>query len=373
MTTPRRDFLKITGLGMGMLAGAPLVPAAAAPVTRNWVWIPNTTQRPPDEWRRRFAQFRAAGVTAILPEIYDGRQAWFESRRLPVKTDWLGTLLPLAHEAGLEVHAWMWVMPCLIDQVMTAHPDWYNVNALGESAVDKPAYVPYYRFLDPARPEVREWIAGTVAELAAIPGLAGIHLDYVRYPDTILAHGLWAHYGIVQDRVYPQYDYGYTAYERAQFKAKFGVDPLGATEPAIQQAWLHYRWDAVTGLVNDHLVPAAKRGGKWITAAVFPGPAIARAHVYQDWSSWRLDGFLPMLYSKFYEEGPEWVGERTREAVSSVRPPVYSGLFVGGVDDESFARSVALALEAGAAGIAVFADDMMTDEKWRSLARRGQR
>jgi carboxypeptidase C (cathepsin A) len=41
----------------------------------------------------------------------------------------------------------------LAPDVIRDHPDWYNVNAKGESAVDKPAYVDYYKFLDPARPE----------------------------------------------------------------------------------------------------------------------------------------------------------------------------------------------------------------------------
>ncbi len=82
------------------------------------------------------------------------------------------------------------------------HPDWYNVNAKGESASDKPAYVDYYKFLDPARPEVREFVRDTVRELAAIPGLTGVHLDYIRHPDAILPSGLWSKYGIVQDKVY---------------------------------------------------------------------------------------------------------------------------------------------------------------------------
>ena len=128
--------------------------------------------------------------------------------------------IPLATAAGLEVHAWMWSMPCLIDDVIKTHPDWYNVNAKGESAVDKPAYVDYYKFLDPARPEVREFVRDTVRELAAIPGLTGIHLDYIRHPDAILPSGLWSKYGIVQDKVYPPYDYGYTDYQPARVQGE---------------------------------------------------------------------------------------------------------------------------------------------------------
>lgn len=368
----RRGFLKAAGLGLSALAGSGLLPreVSAAAVPKNWVWIPNGTERTSDDWKRHFAQLRAASVSAVLPEIYDGKHAYFASTRLPVKRDWLGQILPIARAEGLEVHGWMWSMPCMLDTIMKQHPDWYNVNAKGESAVDKPAYVPYYRFLDPGRPEVRDWVQGTVKELAGIAELTGVHLDYIRHPDAILPEALWAKYGIVQDKVYPQYDYGYTPYERERFKQAHGVDPLdGISDPALQQAWLQFRWDMVDGLVNDYLVPAAHAKGKQITAAVFPGPSGARQNVRQDWGSWQLDAFLPMLYNSFYKQGPDWVAAQTREGVAAVRQPVYSGLFVGEMDEAAFAHTAGLALDAGASGIAIFADDMMDEAKWQALKR----
>ena len=143
----------------------------------------------------------------------------------------------------------------------------------------------------------------TVRELAAIPGLTGIHLDYIRHPDAILPSGLWSKYGIMQDKVYPPYDYGYTEYSRKIFKSRFGVDPIELKDPEANRDWLQYRLDTVVDLVNKYLVPAAKAGGKKITAAVFPGPSLARTMVRQDWGRFELDAFLPMLYHSFYEAG----------------------------------------------------------------------
>ncbi|HST12042.1 MAG TPA: family 10 glycosylhydrolase, partial [Terriglobales bacterium] len=270
----------------------------ADPARKNWVWVTLNPDRSAEEWKRLFATMRESGVRAILPEIYDGRNAYFQSRHLPMKTDLLGRILPLARAADLEVHAWMWSMPCMVPEIIQKHPDWYNVNAKGESAVDKPAYVDYYKFLDPGRPEVREWVQTTVKELAAIPDLTGVHLDYIRHPDAILPKGLWSKYNIVQDKVYPPYDYGYSAYERDQFKKKFGVDPITigngqVKDPVLVEAWLKFRLGMLVDLVNDHLVPAAHAKGKIITAAVFPGPSRAREMVRQDWSRFQLDAFLP--------------------------------------------------------------------------------
>lgn len=358
MTICRREFLSASLAAVGL---------AATKKSKNWVWIPTNLRRSADDWKRRFEVMRASGIQAILPEVYAGREAFFASTRLPVKSDWLGMLLPLAKAAGLEVHAWMWAMPCLNPEILKAHPDWYNVNALGESAADKPAYVPYYKFLDPGRPEVREFVRDTVKELASIPELSGVHLDYIRHPDAILPTSLWKRYNIVQDRVYPPYDYGYTPYERERFKKKYGVDPLHRKPGEREAEWFQFRLDMVTGLVNGYLVPAAHAKHKPITAAVFPGPSMARNMVRQDWGRWKLDGFLPMLYHSFYNAGPEWVGEQTREGCAAVRKPLYSGLFVGPMDAATLQRTIGIALGAGAAGVSLFSDGAMNEARWAAV------
>ena len=328
-----------------------------------------SVSRPEDDWKRDFDLMKASGITGIIPEIYNGRQTLFRSTRLPVRAPWLESAIPIATAAGLEVHAWMWCMPCLLDDVIKQHPDWYNVNAKGESAVDKPAYVDYYKFLDPARTEVREFVRDTVRELAAIPGLTGIHLDYIRHPDAILPKDLWAKYGIVQDRVYPPYDYGYTAHSRQLFKAKHGIDPIELKDPESNRDWLQYRLDSVVDLVNNYLVPAAKSGGKKISAAVFPGPSLARTMVRQDWGRFQLDAYFPMLYHSFYQEGPEWVGQYTAEAVRTVRAPVHSGMFVSPMSDAEFTRTIEQAISNGAAGVSIFDFGAMTPARWQLLGK----
>jgi uncharacterized lipoprotein YddW (UPF0748 family) len=369
----KRDFLKSLGLGLlgvgSSRLGLGAERAAAKPrKTKNWSWITLEPQYSVDEWKRAFARMRASGIDAIVPEIYDGRNAYWGSQRLPVKTQRLELMLPLARAEGLEVHAWMWCMPCMVDDILKNHPDWYSVNAKGESAADKPAYVDYYRFLDPARPEVREFVQGTVKELAGIAELTGIHLDYIRHPDAILAKGLWSKYGLVQDRVYPAFDYGYSAYSRAEFKKKHGIDPMEIKEPTQHKEWMQYRLDSVTDLVNGYLVPAAHAKDKKITAAVFPGPTLAREMVRQDWGRWHLDAFLPMLYNSFYEAGPDWVKQQTHEGVTTVKQPVYSGLFVPAVDAQGLQALVEASLAGGAFGISLFAADLMDDAKWKAFA-----
>ena len=374
-TIPRREFVTT----MGALALAVASPLAGATLdqsrrTRNWLWMRPKLGASPAEVQRECAAIKSAGIDAILPEVYNGRTALYGSRRFPVRAEWLETVIPIARAEGLEVHAWMWTLPCLLDDILAKHPDWYNVNGRGESAADKPAYVDYYKFLDPARPEVREFVRATVEELAGVPGLTGVHLDYVRHPDAILPSGLWSKYGIVQDRVYPQYDYGYTEYSRRAFKAAHGVDPLDLPDPEANGAWLQYRLDTIVDLVNEYAVPAAHARGKVITAAVFPGPSRARVMVRQDWGRFALDAFLPMLYHPFYEAGPEFVRQYTEEAVRTVKAPVYSGLYVPPLDAAELTRTIEMAMAGGASGISIFDAGAMNADRWaavsRALARR---
>jgi uncharacterized lipoprotein YddW (UPF0748 family) len=365
----RRVFLKSAALSAAAMVTHSLHAHSRDPGIKNWVWIPINTKKSADDWKSCFALMRESGIRAIVPEIFNGTYAYFASQHLPVRIDLLGMMLPLALAEGLEVHAWMWCMPCMVAEVMKQHPDWYDVNAKGESALDKPAYVSHYTFLDPGRPEVREWLQQTVKELANIAELTGVHFDYIRYPDAILARGLRKNYSIVQDKVYPQYDYGYSEYERNLFHKKFGIDPLKIPDPTHHKKWMKFRFDTVTDLVNRYLVPPARAKGKQITAAVFPGPTLAREMVRQDWGRWHLDAFLPMLYNSFYEEGPEWVRQQTREAVSTVKKPVYSGLFVAPMDEGGFTETVEMSLEGGASGISIFAMESMNEAKWKTLRK----
>ena len=365
----RREFVKTVGAAaVGLAVPRSTVPAQR-PRPKHWLWMRPRVAASVEEMRREFASIRAAGIDAILPEVYNGRTTLYRSRRFPVRAEWLEAALPVARAEGLEIHAWMWTMPCLDPEVLRQHPDWYNVNGKGESSAVKPAYVDYYKFLDPARPEVREFVRENVQELAAIPGLTGIHLDYIRHPDAILPSGLWAKYGIVQDKVYPPYDYGYTDYSRRRFKAAHGVDPLELKDPESHREWLQYRLDTVVDLVNGYAVPAARAGGKTISAAVFPGPSRARVMVRQDWGRFALDAFLPMLYHSFYDAGPEFVKQYTEEAVRTVKAPVYSGLYVPPLAPAELAQTIDMAMAGGAAGFSLFDNGAMNTEKWTVVAK----
>lgn len=377
----KRTFLKKAGLGGLALASgammwscggevaekAPKVLQPVSGIPSNWVWLRPQIDLSDDEWKKRFEAMRAAGIEAVLPEIYNGMEALFDHPNFPVKARVLEQILPLAKQAGLQVHAWMWTMPLRNPEYRAKHPDWYAVNRKGESAHDKPAYVSYYNFMCPCHPEVPEFVKGNVEALAKIAEVDGIHLDYVRLPDVILAKALQPKYNIVQDQEYPAYDYSYSENCRNQFKEKTGIDPMDIADPAAHEEWYQFRYDAISNIVNNYAVPTAKKYNKTITAAVFPNWESVR----QQWHKWDLDAFLPMLYNEFYDEDVPWIKAQVEAALGRLNnsKPIYSGLYVPSLSPEDLAKAIQLSREGGAKGVSFFDYGAIKDEHWAVIEK----
>lgn len=328
---------------------------------RNWVWARPDATWSTDDWKRKFDSFKSAGIDAVLVEVYNGNETFYDGGQLPMKANVMEKLLAASRSSSIELHAWMWTMPCNAASIIGKHPDWYAYNGLGQPAHTHPAYVPYYKFLCPCHPEVREFVRRNVESLSKITELKGVHLDYVRLPDVILAEGLQPKYNIVQDREYPQYDYSYSPECRRLFKDKTGMDPLtDLADPSANEAWVQFRRDSITGLVNDLLVPEAKKYGKEITAAVFPN----WENVRQEWHKWNLDGFLPMLYHNFYNRDIDFIGEHVKKGLERLdhKKPLYAGLFIPALNPDQTPDAVRVAKEAGASGFSLFDMHSLTDQ-----------
>jgi uncharacterized lipoprotein YddW (UPF0748 family) len=315
------------------------------------VWVGG--RRDETGWAELLDRWSAAGVTMAQVNVGAGLEA-------------IASLVPAAAERGIRVHAWKPTM--MNGSMVEEHPEWYVVSRDGLSAATDPPYVGYYHFLCPTRAPVRGWVREQIREVAEIPGLASVHLDYIRFPDVILPEALWPKYGIVQDREYPPYDFCYCKVCRETFASRSGYDPLSLDDPTADEAWRRFRWDAITRVVSE-LYEVAHGAGTAMTAAVFPTPAIARRLVRQDWVHWALDGVMPMIYNGFYNEPVEWVGEAAAEGVSALdgRVPLYAGLYVPDLDPPALARGARLALDAGAAGVTLFNAGSMTEDHWAAV------
>ncbi len=339
---------------------------------KNWAWIKPPAKWSLDDWKQKLAIAKKSGFDALVLNVYDGHVSYFENQRLPVKEVLAEKIIPICKALEMEFHAWMFTMPCNNPEIVANHQDWYAVNGLGQSAATHPAYVDYYKFLCPHHPEAQEFIQQNAISLAEIDGVDGVHLDYVRLPDVILAKGLQPKYNIVQDKEYPEYDYCYSNYCIDLFKKETGIDPLkDLADPSANVAWRQFRYDSITNLVNNILVPAIKNRNKQVTAAVFPNWESVR----QEWHKWDLDAFLPMLYHNFYDEDISFIKTHTnlalgRLAESDNIKPVYSGIFLPALnEDNSIEAACKMGIDGGGNGIALFSLELASDQQLAMLAK----
>lgn len=309
-----------------------------------YLWVHGNKERSAEEWQSRFRRYAAAGISTL---IIDGSPARIAELTLP------------AREAGLQVFAWLWALNRPGDELALQHPEWYAVNAKGKSCHrpgDRP-FVDYYQFLCPNNDEVKNHLLNQVRQLAAIPGLSGIQMDYMRLPDVELPCALWDKYGLDMSRVLPEFDYCYCNTCSTEFGKELN-----------SKAWHEFRLQSVADLFNT-LAAEIRRQGLVAACAVFPSPELASRMVYQDWSRFRADMVLPMAYHSFYNETANWPGNITRSAMQQTegRIPLIPGIHLPDVPAEKLPEMLRSLRAAGACGIGIFSEEELTPEHLEQL------
>ena len=340
----RRGFIK-----KGLLAAAsPLISASliAKPEqqvikakNKHWIWINPNPKEDPVAIKKQYKAFKEAGIGGILFEA-DSEKHFREAKKL-----------------GLEAHRWNWTMNRGDKNLLQDHPEWYAISRDGKSCATHPPYVGYYRWLCPSKPEVLEFLMAEADQILSKDYVDGLHLDYIRFCDVVLPLNLWKQYNVDQRTELPEFDFCYCETCRSTFKAQTGKDPLDFKFPDEALSWRLFRYEAINRVVNQ-LATVAKKHNKWITAAVFPTPEVARRNVRQDWTNWNLDAVFPMIYHGFYQEDVQWIGDAVKEGVHFLNGkfPIYAGLFIPDFNNnmEDLEKGIRNAMNHGAAGIAIF-------------------
>ena len=319
-----------------------------------WCWI---TYKADDNWEEICQKMQDAGIKGML---------------LSAPAEKYPEVIKIAKKYNIDIHAWQWVMNRGGKEILQNHPDWLSVNREGKSLAQDTAYVPYYKFLCPAIPEVRQYIKAEMEKILQIEGLKGLSLDYIRYVDVILPENIQPKYNIVQDKEYPEWDYGYHPAMLKKFENLHHYNPLELEDPSTDEKWKQFRYDQITEIVNM-LADLTHQHDKIISASPFPSPAIARKMVRQDWDKWNLDLVFPMIYSGFYADGGEdWIANCVKEGVESVQAKgtkVYCGLFSSHHKNDTLdlQKAMSVAMENGASGIAIFSYRGLDSLQWEQL------
>ena len=282
-------------------------------------------------------------------------------RGQPADFDPLGRLLARARARGLQVHAWVNVLltahfglPLPPGHVAVRHPDWLMVpreaarEALGASPTEIIPLIERYRdpadteglYLSPSAPGVAVHLEQVVSELVRRYPVAGLHLDFVRYPELrlrLVARGAG----------------------RLRAPLRGGGDLLAA--PALDpEGWGNYRRSALDDLtVRLSAVARQTRPGLVVSAAVVPDLSKALYQNYQPWPSWMargvLDAVCPMTYTpdtKLFRTQVEQARGKLGAAAS-----LWAGVGAWRLPVGSVLEKIRAAREAGASGVVLFSHE----------------
>ncbi|KJH69691.1 family 10 glycosylhydrolase [Aliterella atlantica] len=268
-----------------------------------------------------FDKLAAAGINTVFLETVNAGYPIYPSKVAPQSNplirgwDPLASGVKLAHQRGMELHAWVWAFAAGNQRhnkilnlpanypgpVISAHPDWASYDNRG-------SLFPYGQakpFLDPANPAARKYLLDLYDEIASRYDIDGFQLDYIRYP--------------FQD---PSADrtYGYGRAARQQFKQLTGVDPtkISPRDRVLWQKWTDFRTkqiDSFVAQVSRQL--KAKRPNIITSVAVFPLSEAERLQkLQQHWEVWArrgdVDLVIPMTYAldtyRFQRLAQPWIG-----------------------------------------------------------------
>ncbi len=320
------------------------------------------------------------GATDLFVQVYRGGRAWYDSDRADAEpyravrersgVDPLSELLDRAHAADLRVHAWVNVLSLARNReapvLRALGRDAVLVDRHGRSLLDYPKLdVPppdrrYYRmgtpalYLDPAAPGLRDWVAGTYAELLArYPRLDGLHLDYIRYPDVLpIAPGSRFGVGL---------DFGYGERTRERFRSETGLRAPYGESLANANRWDAWRRDAVTELVREIRRQAtAVQPEVRMSAAVWTYADRVYLALGQDWRRWLEEGLIelavPMAYT-LDDRLLRYQAEHFANLALGSRIWLGLGSWLFAKDPERARAQIRIAREAGTAGEALFSWD----------------
>jgi hypothetical protein len=283
----RRQLLKVSGVAaLGSLLGTTKKTCAQTQLVReNRVifdegldWVTETGAH------NLCTRMKEAGFNALAVCVWHGRGTSWPSRIAPWDNDKLealasrasnfdplATLLRVAEQYELEVHAWFTVM---LRQREFLH-EYY-----GEGTPD--------RAFEVHRPEFRDFISRVISECVARYPLHGVNLDYIRSMS-------------ISKSTYCAQDYKkITGRNLALDRLSYGLGTEARTAIA--------RWQArAVGDIVQRVSQAARIAHPGIVLSVCANPGHPDLYIQgQDSLTWADDGLIDVIFAMHYEPELDW-------------------------------------------------------------------
>lgn len=352
-----RSFLSILVL-LAMCSQSP-----AEDAEYRFFWVVRDGLSTPGQVDELLNRAAGAGANGVLVQVVGRGEAYYRSDILPPAEfsgfdDPLEYLIMKAGPLGLEVHAWVnaflvWsspMEPSSPDHIYNTHPEWFTGHVNGRSSRSfAPAAAEAAGLvgatLSPAYPGVRKYIADIASEIAMNYDVAGIHLDYIRYPNS---------------------SFGYSPGEVELYYLETCLQPEDD-----RPAWENWKRQQVTATVET--VRTVLRGSDpqtVLTCAVMADPHTARGEFACDWRYWLSQGLIDLAFPMAYTSDRERAMELASAITFEYPEKIVYGIGLWNQTAENALPAAERALSLGARGICVFSLNSLTPRDGEVLRSR---
>jgi len=361
------------------LALAHSIPYSQDELKGTWIRPTETSEA---EIVRTLDRMQASGINNVFVETYFHGKTIFPSKTMAnykftqqnekfLGFDPLKVWITEAHKRNIKVNIWFETF-YVGNQAPSSNPSsiiavnssWANTTkrsyASGTPTPSLSEHGGY--FIDPANPEVQDFLQDLINEIICNYQPDGINLDYIRYPQSVAAK-------------FPGYDlsnWGYTEYARNEFKTLYGKDPTELdTSDELWPMWDKYRQDKITEFVCK-ISKLTRAKNILLTAVIFPDRQKALETKQQDWKSWStndyVDGFTPLLLTCDAKTASIMMQDVNRNKTPKTN--LYAGLFITFMNgsNEDLLRQIHESRKIGAKGVIVFDYAHLTNSYSDTLA-----
>ena len=298
----------------GAHEGAPAIKA---------IWLDRGTivkAQSEEDLKPLFDRMKRAGINLVFFETINAGYPIYPSdiapEQNPLTKGWdpLKAAVKLSRERDMEIHAWAWVFSAANQKhneilelpkeypgpILEKNPSWAITDRKG----DRPEWISGKSFMDPANPEVREYLQQLFDEIVTRYDVDGLQLDYIRYPFQNPSQGNI---------------HGYSFEARRQFQKKYQIDPIQVTPGhRYWKQWLEFKTENVDSFVQETAEKLkAKRPNLIISAAVFPMRYQIRFNnLQQNWQRWVKEGWVDLLLPMTYASSTDKLKDMTEPLFS---------------------------------------------------------
>ena len=288
-------------LGLSILASG-CAPQARPPTISQRpraIWVTRWDYKTPADIRRIADNVAGLGLDTIFFQVRGQGTVLYRSRLEPWADeiggrdpgfDPLRLAVAEAHQRGLALHAWVNIMPGWKGQrppadprqLYNAHPDWFLYDRRGQ----RQPLSNHYVILNPALPEVRDYLTAVCREIVTGYEVDGLHLDYVRF---------------VTDGSGTGGDYPYDARTLRLYRKATGLAPQDD-----RRRWNRWCEEQITDVVRD-LRDMVRRTNSTLplSAAVLGDRQRGRKAYFQDAETWLRDGLVDAVCPMAYRQTPD--------------------------------------------------------------------